>query len=177
MGRERFQITLEQDQELQNAFMTSQDGATRIRYQAVRLYGNQYPVEEIKTITGCSRTSLMDWCRAYRQNGAEALVDHRVGGNRAKLNSDQQFDLKERLNSYRPRDILGWETATSSGEHWTVLDLMRAVKHWYGVSWDSLTSYRSLFARCDFSYQRSEQVYKSRREADVADFAESLEKN
>ena len=177
MGRERFHTTPEQDRELQQAFMNTQDGATRTRYQAVRLYGSQYRVEEILAITGCSRTSLMDWCRLYRAGGIKALVDHRSGGNRAKLTREQITDLTERLNSYCPRDILGWKSATSSGTHWTLPDLVQAVESWYGVRWDSLTSYRSLFARCGFSYQRSEGVYKSRCEVDVAEFAEQVEKN
>jgi hypothetical protein len=45
------------------------------------------------------------------------------------------------------------------------------------VTWKSRSSYRDLFAQCRFSYQRTEKVYKSRRERDVMDFEEMVEKN
>ena len=85
MARKRFQLTEEQIRELKAAYHRCKDGPTRTRYQAVMLYGTGYPTEEIEEITGCSRSSLMGWCRAYREGGVEALEDHRRGGNRAKL--------------------------------------------------------------------------------------------
>ena len=54
---------------------------------------------------------------------------------------------------------------------------MVAVERWYSVIYKSRSSYLSLFERCRFSYQRPERVYKSRRERQVADFQERLEKN
>lgn len=177
MAKREFQITDKQNQELQQAFETSKDGATRTRIQAVRMYGLQYSVDEIIKLTACSWSSLMSWCRSYREQGVEGLADHRLGGNRAKLKPHEQVELRERLQSYRPRDVLGLETHTVQGEHWTIEDLAQIVRQWYGVSWDSRTSYQSLFARCGFSYQHSEKVYKSRREHDVLDFEAQVEKN
>lgn len=177
MKKREFQITDKQDQELQQAFETTKDGATRTRIQAVRMYGLQYSVEEIIRLTAGSWSSLMNWCRHYREQGVEGLSDHRLGGNRAKLPPHELDELRERLQSYRPRDVLGLQTDMTQGEHWTIADLAQIVKQWYGVSWDSRTSYQSLFARCGFSYQRSEKVYKSRREHDVLDFEAQVEKN
>jgi hypothetical protein len=78
---------------------------------------------------------------------------------------------------YRPCDVLGGQTHSSSGQYWTIEDLARAVEIWYGISWQSRTSYHHLFLACHFSYQRTEKVYKSRREADVVDFQARAEKN
>ena len=80
------------------------DAATRIRYQTVRLYGGGYPEEEIEQITGCSQTSLMEWCRAYPADHAQSQVDKRAGGNPAKLSKLQQM-----LHQYTPtsQHILG----------------------------------------------------------------------
>ena len=103
MARRRFQLTEEQEKELIGAYMSCKHGPTRSRYQAVRLYGTGYPVEEVMNITGCSRTSLMEWCRSYREDGVGGLVDKRAGGNRAKLTSVQIEVLKERLHAYMPR--------------------------------------------------------------------------
>jgi transposase len=177
MAKRSFHITQEQERELQQAFETTKDGATRTRIQAVRMYGLQYKVEEIQRLTGCAWSSLMDWCRAYRGQGIDGLRDHRRGGNRAKLSTEQQETVQARLLRYGPRDLLGPHTQTATGQHWTVEDLAQAVQRWYGITWESRTSYHSLFARCGFTYQCTEKVYKSRRERDVAEFEAQVEKN
>lgn len=177
MAKRNFQINKQQDLELRQAFEQTRDGPTRTRYQAVRLYGLGYKVDDIQAITGCTRSSLMNWVRDYQQVGVTALADHRQGGNRAKLTADQIQQVSQRLREYTPRDLFGVETQTSSGQHWTVEDLARAVDRWFGVTWDSRTSYHTLFKHCEFTYQRTEKVFKSRRERDVAEFEAQLEKN
>ena len=132
---------------------------------------------EICRITGSNPTSLMEWCRKYRHHGVSGLVDHRDGRNRAKLTVAQIQELREKLHLYTPHDLFGWATHTSGGQHWTVEDLVRAVQRWFGVHWESRTSYYTLFAGCGFTYQRTEKVYKSRRERDVTEFEAQVEKN
>lgn len=177
MPRERFHITEEQAKELQRAYQGANDAASRTRYQALRLYSEGYAVPEIGQITGCSRSSLMNWWHKYRKQGLPGLDDHRDGRNRAKLSQEQIQELTEKLHRYSPHDVFGWQTQTASGQHWIVEDLARAVTKWYGIRWDSRTSYHTLFACCGFSYQRTEKVYKSRREHDVLDFEAIVEKN
>lgn len=177
MAQRHFILTSAQATALHQAYLQTKDGPTRSRYQAVRLYGSGYSVAQVIDITGCSRTSLMDWYRAYRHIGLAALVDGRVGGNRAKLTPAQRQVLRANLQQYTPRQLFGAETATPSGQWWTVPDLKRAVAHWFGVTWNSHSSYLSLFAACGFSYQRTQQVFKSRSEAQVMAFEEALEKN
>jgi len=176
MAKRQFQLTEEQVKELTQAYRGCRDGATRTRYQAVRLYGTGYPVEEVKEITGCSQTSLMDWCRIYRTQGPAGLVDKRRGGNRAKLKPAQLEELRIRLQQYTPADLFGSTAATADGQFWTVEDLQRATELWYGVCYQSRTSYYSLFDRCDFSRQRPAKAYKSRSEAKIAEFEEQFEK-
>ena len=153
------------------------DGPIRTRYQAVRLYGSGYPVAQIEEITGCSRTSLMDWCRDYRTHGVPGLVDGRVGGNRAKLSPDQRETVRAMLYQYTPRQLVGPETATPDGQFWSVPDLTRAVQAWVGVTWSSPSSYLALLADCGFTYQRTQKVYTSRSERAILAFEEQLEKN
>jgi transposase len=175
--RRRFQLTERQEKELQRAYRITKDGPTRTRLQAVRLYGQGYPVEEILRITGCNRTSLMEWCRKYREQRLEGLKDHRGGRHRAKLTLAQINELRNRLEQYTPHDLFGPAAYTASGQHWTVEDLAQAVQQWYGVTWRGRNTYQALLAQCGFSYQRTEKVYKSRRERDVMDFEERVEKN
>jgi transposase len=177
MAKRQFQLRDDQIQELVKEYSTCKDGPTRTRYQAVRLYGTGYLVKEISAIAGCSRASLMEWCQKYRREGVKGLTDHRAGGNRARLSAEQLQALAQRLRQYTPRDLFGDETQTEDGQFWTVEDLHRAVAQWYGVTWQSRTSYYKVLADCGFSYQRPVKVFKSRRESQVADFEERLEKN
>jgi transposase len=177
MAKREFTLTDTQEAALQQAFLHTKDGPTRTRYQAVRLYGLGYPVAQIQEITGCSRTSLMDWCRLYRADGLPGLRDGRVGGNRAKLTPDQRETVRANLHQYMPRQLFGPASATPDGQFWTVPDLKRAVQDWFGVTWSSPSSYLTLLADCAFSYQRSQKVFKSRSERDMLAFEEQLEKN
>jgi len=162
---------------IQAAELQTKNGPLRTRCQAVRLYGLGYAVADIQTITGCSRTRLLEWCAAYRQAGLAALQDHRRGGNRSRLTADQHANLRQRLHTTTPRSVFGSATATTAGEVWTVRDLRHALQHWYGVTDASLTSYRTLFARCGFSYQRPTTVFKSRNARAVLDWEAQIEKN
>jgi transposase len=177
MAKRKFQLNEPDRQQLVQAYALCKDGPTRTRYQAVRLYGEGYAVADIEQITGCSRTSLMDWCRAYRADPGQGLVDKRTGGNCAKLARLEIEDLAHRLHQYTPRDLLGPAAHSPSGQYWTVDDVQAAVRQWYDVEYRSRTSYLRLLALCEFSYQKTEKVYKSHSQLKVADFEEQLEKN
>jgi transposase len=85
-------------------------------------------------VTGCSRQSLMTWCRLYRQQGPDGLIDKRKGGNSAKLSPQQIQDLAQRLREHTPQQIFGAAAASpTSGQFWTVEDLRVAVGRWHGV--------------------------------------------
>jgi winged helix-turn-helix protein len=62
------------------------------------------------------------------------------------------------------------------GSFWSVPDVACLLERDYGVTYQSLTSYRSLLKKCELSYQRPAKVYKSRSEAKVMAFEEQLEK-
>jgi transposase len=175
MAKRKFQLTEKQNQELSHAHAQCKDGPTRTRLLAVRLYGTNYPAKEVREIVGCSQSSLMGWCRKYRNGGVSALEDHRRGGNRAKLTKAEIEDLRQRLGEYTPRALFGPQAATLDGQFWTVEDLQRSVQEWYQVVYKSRASYLHLFALCGFSYQRPARVFKSRRETDVTAFEEFVE--
>ncbi len=177
MAKRKFILTEAERKDLLQAYRTCKEAATRTRYQAVRLYGEGYPVDEIMQITGCSRTSLMEWCRAYREDHSQGLVDKRAGGNRAKLSKLQIEELQQLLHQYTPKEHLGPRASTVDGQFWSVEDLALIVREKHGVEYQSRTSYSHLLALCGFSYQKTEKVFKSRSETKVADFEEQLEKN
>lgn len=176
MKNRHFYLTDEAATALQACELQEKDGPTRTRMQAVRLYGLGFAVADIHTITGLSRSRLLECCGAYQQDGIAALHDQRVGGNCRKLTSAQVADLSDKLRQYTPRSVVGPD-AIAVGDGWTLPDLRRAVQQWYGVSYQSDTSYRSLFRRCGFSYQRPACVFRSRRSQAVDDFTDQIEKN
>jgi transposase len=177
MATRKFTLTDAQRTELRLAYEQCKDGPTRTRLQAVRLYGSAYPLAQVQEITGCSRTSLMDWCRHYRSNGLAALRDRRSGGNRAKLTPAQRQSVRATLQQYTPRQLLGPQAATSDGQFWTISDLKRFVETSFDVTWDSPTSYLTLLKEGDLTFQRPQKVYKSRRESEAMAFDDLLEKN
>ena len=177
MRQRTFHLTDEAARALLVAYQATDDGAYRTRLQAVRLYGLGYHPAQITDIAGCPRSTLMLWCRLYRTGGIAALADHRAGGNSAKLTHEQVADLRSKLHLYTPRSLFGPDAATSDGQAWTVPDLRRAVKQWYGVTYQSVVSYYSLFDRCDYSFHQPTKVFKSRNDAAVMEFETVLEKN
>ena len=177
MRQRTFRLTEAQACELQGAYHNCPDGPTRTRYQAVRLYGLGYPTREIEAICGCSRSSLMEWCRSYQEAGVSGLVDQRVGGNRALLTPHQIERVQYLLASYRPGQLLGDAVGGGSGQFWTVGNLAQLLQREFGVSYKSETSLRDLLGKCGLSYQRPAKQYKSRSTLKVAEFEEQLEKN
>ena len=147
------------------------------RLQAVRLYGTGQPVQMIHTVTGCSWRALMDWCQAYRERGLDGLKSHWQGKNALKLTREQRADLKARLDRYHPHQVLSPEVRLSQGQFWTVSDLKIVVHQWYGITYQSDTSYRTVLHECRFSQQQTEPQYRSRPdEQAIADFEAALEK-
>ncbi len=124
----------------------------------MRLYGTAYPLQTILDVTGCHPSTLRTWGQTYRTTGVAGLLDHRSGGNSAKLTPNQRREVEERLQQYTPRQILGAQTQTPTGRFWTVEDLHAALRRWYGVQYESRVSYLHLLHACGFTYQRTEKV-------------------
>jgi transposase len=142
-----FVLTPEETSTLEQVLKTCTDDPSCCRLQAVLWYGTGFPAAEIMSRLGCSRSSLLSWCQAYRASGAMGLIDRRLGGNNCRLTPAQVADLQERLRTLTPREVFSRKTATPDGLEWTVHDLYRAVRMWYGVVYRSRTSYYNLFAR------------------------------
>lgn len=177
MHRQRKNLSIEQVNELQVGQDKSPDAASAMRFQAVRLYGTGYAVETILTICRCSRPSLMEWNRKYHQGGIARLLDQRQGGNRALLSDEQIEALQGTLHQYQPNQLFAADKYEGEGRFWTTASLAQLVERAYGIRYKRVSSYRLLFDKCDFSYQRTSHHYLSRREQRVIEFEEELEKN
>jgi len=157
MVKRSFVLIPEEASTLEGILKNCTDEASRCRLQAVLWYGTGLPVAEITSRLGCSRSSLLSWCQAYRTSGALGLIDRRLGGNNCRLTPAQVADLKEHLQTLTPRDVLSRKAATPDGLEWTVHDLYRLVRMWYGVVYRSSTSYYNLFARLDLKAPREKE--------------------
>jgi transposase len=177
MRKRAFKLNEKAINALQAAYHNSRQGQERTRFQAVRLYGQGHEVKEIERICGCTPSSLMGWCSRYRQEGISGLLDHRKGGNHARLSAVQIEMIRELLHSYTPAQLFAREACVGDGENWTVADLARLVQHRCDVVYQSDNSYRALLRKCGFSLQRPGHFYKSRSQQAVMDFEEMLEKN
>lgn len=152
-----------EDNRLLLAFTECKDGEMRTKIQAVRLYGKNVPTADITNLTGLPCRTINRWYGRYLRWGLGEFVDKRQGGNHKYLTDEQIADLTGKLNQYRPIDLFAVEdVATADGLHWCVPDLRRAVKKWYGFEYKGETSYRRLFKKCGFSYQRTAKLFRSR---------------
>ena len=178
MRSRTFILSDTQANELQAAFRQCRNADTKIRYQAVRLYGLGHPVCQILDTCDCSRRSLLVWVARYQREGIAALVDGRKGGNRAKLRPDQQERLQHLLHRYTPAQLLGTSGPPQQikDTYWTLPALARLLEQEFGVTYHSPTSYYSLLAACELSYQRPALQYKSHSPAKLMAFEEELEK-
>jgi transposase len=177
MSKREFELNEQALTELRLAYDNTEDPKAQRRLQAVRLYGQGRPMDDIAEIVGCDKRSVLRWCARYQAEGVTGLESKWRGGNNAKLTSEQRQEVKEKLHQYRPDQILSPEVRISQGTYWTISDLQLAVHQWYEVSWQSETSYRTLMHDCGFSLQRAEKVYRQRPdERTIADFEAELEK-
>jgi transposase len=177
MGKRQFQLTEEEQQAFEQAERQTRDAYELSRLQAVRLYGSGMPTPQIRQVLPCSDRRIREWAQKYQQAGLEGLQSHWQGENALKLSRKQRADLKQRLEQYCPDQVIVPEVRISQGQFWTVSDLQIVVKAWYDVEYRTTDSYRTLLHECGLSYQRTEQVYRSRPDAQtVADFEAELEK-
>ena len=162
---------------LRVAAENTQDTKEMKRLQAVRLYYEGRAVSDIVQIVGCSERSLFRWVAHYQREGIAGLRSKYKGGNAAKLSGEQRDEIREKLYHYRPDQVLPPDIRIRQGTYWTVSDLRIAIQAWYGITYQSDTSYRTLLKACGFSLQRPESRYRSRAsEEEIADFEAEVEK-
>lgn len=179
MAKRQFELS-----EIEISVIQQREGATRDtrelkRLQGVRLYGMGYTVQQIQELLGCGVSSLREWVQKYQRAGIVGLAAGygQNAQNASKLSREQLADLRERLHSYQPYQVIGSSWDVEVGQFWTVSHLQVVVEQWYGVRYEDAGSYRNLFHRCGFSYQRAAKIYKSRpSEAQIAEFEAELEK-
>jgi transposase len=99
------------------------------------------------------------------------------GGNNARLTAIERAEVIAKVKQYPPDQLLPSEVRVSHGAFWTVSDLQIGIQRWYGVTWRSNNSYRTLLAEAGLSLQQTENTYRSRpNDLAIADFEAMLEK-
>ena len=177
MAKRKFQLTEAERAAFRQAEQQTRDVRELKRLQAVRLYGSGEAVATIQRLTGCGRVSACQWASEYGRGGLDSLRTQWRGGNANKLTAQQRRDLWEKLDQYSPDQVLASAVRQAQAGFWTVSDLQIVVKQWYGVTYRSESSYRSLLHASGFSSQKVEKVYRSQPGVvRLADFEAELEK-
>ena len=177
MAKRQFQLTADESAAFRQAEDQTRDVRELKRLQAVRLYGMGETVETIQNLVGCGPVSPGQWAMAYRRGGLAGLRRQWCGGNANKLTAAQRQELAEKLAQSTPEQVIAPEVRVERGAFWTVSDLQIVVAQWYGLTYRSQTSYRTLLDGCGLSYQKVEKVYRSQPgAAQLADFEAVLEK-
>jgi len=177
MAKRKFHLTDEERRAIEQAERQTRDAYELRRLQAVRLYGSGIPTSDITQLIRTSERRIREWAQKYGQHGLDGLKSQWQGENALKLSRPQRADLKQRLQQYRPDQVIAPEVRLSRGQFWTVSDLHIVVKAWYAVEYRTVDSYRTLLHECGLSYQHTEKVYRSQPDAQtVADFEAELEK-
>ena len=177
MNTRKFSLSESQQQALRQREGATDDVRELKRLQAVRLYGSGKGMSSVVEVIGSSSRSIQRWVRDYQAEGISGLKPGWRGENAKKLSDAQRADIVQRVQQYRPDQVLSAAMRISRGEFWTVSDVQVAVKAWYGVTYRSEDSYRTLLYEAEFSYQRTEGVYRSKpSQVELAAFAGQLEK-
>ena len=177
MAKRKFELTETEIAAFRQAEQQTRDVRELKRLQAVRLYGSGEGVATIQRLTGCGPVSPCQWAMDYGRGGLAALRTQWRGGNANKLTAEQRRDLVAKLEQYTPEQVIAPEVRIERGVFWTVSDVQMVVAQWYGVTYQSETSYRSLLHTSGLSYQKVEKVYRSQPGAvRLADFEAELEK-
>jgi transposase len=101
--------------------------------QAVRLYGSGVEMTDIVETVGQAERSIWRWVRAYQRESLAGLQAGWDGQNANKLSATQRAEIKHKVETYRPDQILARDRRVSQGEFWTVSDIQWAVKTWSGL--------------------------------------------
>lgn len=178
MAKREFHLSEEEIVAFRQAEAQTRDVRELKRLQAVRLYGSGESVETIQKLVGCGPVSPRQWAIGYRRGGLAALKSRWAVGNASKLSAEQRQDLFAKLEQYSPEQVIAPDVRVERGAFWTVSDLAIVVEQWYGVTYQSPNSYRSLLHASGLSYQKVEKVYRSQPGAvQLGDFEAELEKN
>lgn len=133
-----------------------------MRAQAILLSNKRGRSSDIPSLTGYTRTYILDLKAVFRKGGIECLTDKRRGKPKELLTKKQRALLVETIMEKRPND-LGYAHA-----HWTSAILGDWILKKYKVRYRSKTSLYLIFKKVSFTYHRPGTVYKERNDREVA---------
>jgi len=147
MAKRKFVLTPTELADITGTLETAGSDPAYDRLRAIVAYSAGVPWPELAAQFHCSRAGLQHYCNTYRRFGKEVLIRRGRGGGRdSRLTPFQMADLARRLAALTPAQAFpGIETF--GVDHWTAKDLYRAIQLWYGVVYNSPTTYYSLLKR------------------------------
>ena len=177
MRKRTFILTEQEINQFRLAEQITRDAYELKRLQSVRLYGAGETIRNIQQVVNAGESSIRQWVMRYQTQGLAGLASQWQGGNANKLTDEQRADLKERIETYTPDQLIAPDVRLDDGLFWTMSDFQIIVEQWYGVVYSSENSYYNLMRACGLSYQKAEKVFRSQPNAEaLAEFEAELEK-
>lgn len=147
MATRKFHLTPAEEAELGGVLESVPGDLAYDRLRAIVAYSAGVPWAEIAARYHCSRSGLQYWRSIYRRVGKDALIRRGPhSGRESRLTQSQLADLARRLATTTPAQAFPG-SETFGGDHWTAKDLYRAIRLWYGVVYNSPTTYYALLKR------------------------------
>ncbi len=92
---------------MQSAYLHCQDATAKPAFKPCAFTEPAIGVALIQDICGCQSHQPDGVGAPYRERGLTALLDHRQGGNRARLKPEQIEAVQNQLHGYTPAGLLG----------------------------------------------------------------------
>lgn len=177
MRKREFTLTEQEINQFRQAEQKTRDAYELKRLQAVRLYGCGELMSSIQKVVNAAENTIRQWVMRYQAQGIAGLASQWQGGNANKLTDEQRADLRRRVDSYSPDQLIAPDVRIDEGTFWTISDFQIVIEQWYGVVYRSPNSYYNLMRLCGLSHQKVEKVFRSQPNAEaLAEFEAALEK-
>lgn len=155
---------------MQSLIRSSKKKDEAFRAQAIILLQRGMPKEEIRSLTGYSRSQAFRIKAKYFNEGIVSLTDKREGKPKEILSKKQRKEIVETVKSKLPNK-LGFVS-----DHWTTGILGKWIEEKYEVKYKSKTSLYLVFKKASFTYHRPATRYDKRDEKEVSEWRKKTRK-
>lgn len=155
---------------LDKAYKGSKILREKRRLNAVRLLTKGYSHKQAAEILDYKLSYIEDLAKTYNREGISGLFAKENPKNRAYLNDKQKDAIAQAIKEFKTPNDTQLLSLPAERNFWSVATLREFVKKKYGVEYKSKTTYRQLFRRAGFSYQRVQFVDKRRDSQEAEEF-------
>jgi len=169
MARPTLQVKGYTPESIRSMFRKDERYTIGLRLYAVYQVSLGQSSRNLETLYNTSFKQITNWVHQFEKQGVEGLKDKDGRGRIARLNKEQESELKELLSSGLPSEH-GFNTAT-----WTGPILIEWIKAHYKISYQKAQIY-NIIKKLGFSYQKSKGIFPEADKGKQDSFKEALKK-